>query len=50
MGNVRYHVKANMDLPMAFDKSVKRIFTVNYVHDLNMDPRAMVCGVTKLFS
>ena len=42
IGHVRYSVSANLDLPMAFDKEVFRIFTVNTLYDLNLDYRAIV--------
>lgn len=41
-GRVRYYVEAEIDIPMAFDRSTILYFSVNQVHDLNMDQNAPV--------
>ncbi|XP_078581985.1 arrestin domain-containing protein 3-like [Branchiostoma floridae x Branchiostoma japonicum] len=44
-GGVRYYAKATIDRPNAFDKTLKKYFTVLDMYDLNEDPDATKLGV-----
>ncbi|XP_050698169.1 arrestin domain-containing protein 3-like [Eriocheir sinensis] len=40
-GSVVYKLKAEADLPLRFDQSTHKMFSVNFMYDLNRDPLAV---------